>query len=406
MKKKIVLLLVGALTIGSLAACGNNADTGENVESVESVESAESAAPEETSGTSESGAASGELNLEDELMEPVYPGEITVEDYVTLGDYKNMEVSLAPASVSEEEIDDYITDKLANATDPAAGITDRAVEDGDTVNIDYVGKMDGEPFDRGSANGDTLKLGSGQFIEGFESGLLEKKVKPSETVDLELTFPDPYTVNPDMAGKEVVFTVTVNFIVAGLDDFNDERAAALNPDCATVEDYRAYAEEMLMEEAQEQYQMELENAILTKLAEEAEFKQDIPEGLGAEYYNQNYQWIYMGAYYYGMDVDTYARMSGYEGADALKEDLRNSAIAFGQQMACMQAVANAEGMTVTDEELEAGLESLASENGYESVDAMKEAGLDVESQRTYMMYTEVMDYLLEVVTVNDAEDTE
>ena len=128
---------------------------------------------------------------------------------------------------------------MQSATTPEAGVTDRAPVDGDTVNIDYVGKMDGEAFDNGSDTGYNLTLGSGSFIDGFESGIVEKKIMPGETADIDVTFPDPYQNNPDFSGKPAVFTVTVNFIIATLDDFNDTMAHALNEDCNTVEDYRA-----------------------------------------------------------------------------------------------------------------------------------------------------------------------
>ena len=87
---------------------------------------------------------------------------------------------------------------------------DLLVESGDIVNIDYVGKVDGQEFNGGSATGYHLTIGSGTFIDGFEDGLIGKNV--GETVDLNLKFPDNYTNNTDLAGKDVVFTVTVNSI--------------------------------------------------------------------------------------------------------------------------------------------------------------------------------------------------
>ena len=112
----------------------------------------------------------------------------------------------AKTEVTDEVIENYINGNMLT-TYP---ITDRAVEDGDLVTIDYVGKKDGEAFSGGSAEGYQLKIGSNTFIDGFEEGLIG--VMPGDTVDLDLTFPESYSRNQDLAGQAVVFTVTLDKI--------------------------------------------------------------------------------------------------------------------------------------------------------------------------------------------------
>ena len=110
-------------------------------------------------------------------------------------------------------------DKIASETNQT--LTEGTVEDGDTVNIDYVGKLDGEEFDGGSAEGYDLEIGSCTFIDGFEDGLIGHEI--GEKVTLDLTFPDPYPNNPDLAGKPVVFDVTINAIKESqTPELNDE----------------------------------------------------------------------------------------------------------------------------------------------------------------------------------------
>ena len=129
--------------------------------------------------------------------------------YVTLGEYKGMNITIPKTEVTDEDVDSYI-DYLLSANESYVDITDRDVaQNGDVANIDYEGKKDGVAFDGGTAQGYDLNLGSGVFIDGFEDGVVGMKV--GETKDLTLTFPDNYA-NEDLAGAEVVFTVTLNSI--------------------------------------------------------------------------------------------------------------------------------------------------------------------------------------------------
>lgn len=142
-----------------------------------------------------------------------------VEKYVTLGDYDGMEVEVAGNfDVNDEDVVDYINNMLSNY--PSYEDTDKEiVEDGDFADIDYVGKKDGVAFDGGTAQGYVLGIGSHSFIEGFEEGLVGVKV--GDTVDLNLTFPENYQ-SAELAGADVVFTVTVNKIVKKVDISYDE----------------------------------------------------------------------------------------------------------------------------------------------------------------------------------------
>ena len=137
---------------------------------------------------------------------------IAAKDYVTLGQYTNLTYPEEVTSVKEEDIQTRI-DSIMSSHTYTNEVTDRAVKDGDTLNIDYVGTVDGVAFEGGSTdgNGTQVTIGVTSYIDDFLEQLIGHQ--PGETFDIEVTFPDPYQNNPDLAGKDAVFTVTINHIV-------------------------------------------------------------------------------------------------------------------------------------------------------------------------------------------------
>lgn len=137
---------------------------------------------------------------------------IAAKDYVTLGQYTSLTYPEEVTSVKEEDIQTRI-DSIMSSHTYTNEVIDRAVKDGDTLNIDYVGKVDGVAFEGGSTdgNGTQVTIGVTSYIDDFLEQLIGHQ--PGETFDIEVTFPDPYENNPDLAGKDAVFTVTVNHIV-------------------------------------------------------------------------------------------------------------------------------------------------------------------------------------------------
>mgnify|MGYP003523801688 FL=1 len=159
MKKKTLGLLAAVLSVAMLAGCGAK-DT-------------------------------GDASISQGAADSVVLKNLDVDKYVTLGEYKGLEVSVDTVEVDEDEWDTLVNNVYyGNITADNGGIKDRAVETGDTVNIDYEGKKDGVAFEGGTAQGYDLTIGSGSFIDGFEDGLIG--VMPGETVDLDLPFPEGY----------------------------------------------------------------------------------------------------------------------------------------------------------------------------------------------------------------------
>ena len=174
----------------------------------------------------------GKIEITDEMVVSDIMKKIDLEKCVTLGDYKGIALEKSVMQVTNDDVNNLIQEDLAAYPVDVAG---RAAQEGDTVDIDYVGKIDGEEFEGGSDQGALLKLGSGQFIDGFESGLVGASI--GETRVLNLTFPEQYTTE-ELAGKAVEFTVTVNGIKTPLEEPTDEWVAANIEGYYTVREYK------------------------------------------------------------------------------------------------------------------------------------------------------------------------
>ena len=198
---------------------------------------------------------------------------------VTLGDYSALEISLPNEyKVTKAQIDDYALSMAQyNAKPVYIDTNKKTVEDGDTVNIDYEGKKDGVAFPNGSDQGYNLTIGSHSFIDGFEEGLVGKKV--GETVDLDLTFPENYP-SEDVAGAAVVFTVKINKIVKEDPDakfeLNDEFVQS-NYNYETVDEFKEKVKEYLEESNKSSKETDTRQAVINKLQEICEVK--VPDEL-------------------------------------------------------------------------------------------------------------------------------
>lgn len=319
--------------------------------------------------------------------------EMKVEKYVTLGEYTGINVTVPSAEVTEQEQMQYLQQiYFANmVVEEEEKITNRAVKEGDVVNIDYEGKKDGVAFQGGTATDQYLGIGTGMFIAGFEDGLVG--VKPGETVDLNLTFPAGYQ-NAELAGQAVVFTVTVNYIYPA---YNDEEVASWgNTNYSTMEELRKFIYDGLSAQNQYYYEMNLENAVLEVFMSQCQFS-ELPEDLVNRYKTNLQNSITAEAasygadaeslcyYYYGMDLATFLNTYGPESA---------------KQSLAFQAVANAQNLNLSDEELDAKISEAATANGYATVEEFMGTNTK-DDYREYFTYEAAVEYLVNnaVVTV-------
>ena len=378
MKRKIAKVLVAGLIGLQLIGCSNQKteNTEENKEVAENAESAEATV--------------------------VYFDEINADEYVTLGDYKGLEVVSTVQSIGDEEVDSYIEYMLSSTSGELEEVTDRdVIENGDVANIDYVGKKDGVAFDGGTAEGYDLGIGSGSFIPGFEEGLVG--VKKGETVDIELTFPENYHA-PDLAGAEVVFTVTVNGIYKEIKpEFNDEYVAGLAiENVSTTEEYRSYLKNM-MEEREKQYALQdVQTQLLAMVTENATVS-GTPQELIDRFYQVNINNMTYNAMMYGMDLQTF--VNSYYGLD--EESFEAETVAAAEESAkqalvCLK-IASEENIVVTEEEVNAAVEESYAEYGYPSAEEFK-ATIDMDEYKDSLLLNKIVDFLVENATITEVPE--
>ncbi len=332
----------------ALAACGKSADesAASTVETAEAAEStAESASTEETADDAEY-AYLADFSFSDAFDENGYLKGVTATDYVTLpDDYADITIAADLGQVSDDDINNYIdTNVLANfATDEQ--VTDRAAEDGDTVNIDYVGRIDGVAFDGGDTqgNGANLTLGSGTYIDNFEDQIVGHT--PGETFDVTVTFPEDYG-NEDLNGKEAVFETTLNYISESVTPeltdawVADNLGSTMNLN--SIDELKAFVKSTMLYDNQA-------SDVYTALHDKASYADELPQ-VALDYYRDVLLYrIYSYAQNYGTTMDTLlsSGMLGatYDNVDAYLDDAGDSIRSITQQALLMQAVAEKMGFT-------------------------------------------------------------
>ena len=335
-----------------------------------------------------------------ETTETIHFNEIDVDTYVTLGDYKGLEVVGSSTEISDEEVDNYINYLLSMSAEKQE-VTDRdVVQNGDIANIDYEGKKDGVAFDGGTDIGYDLEIGSGSFIPGFEEGLVG--VKKGETVDLNLTFPENYGA-ADLAGAEVVFTVTVNGIYESVTpEFNDEFVATFEiENVTTTEEYRAYLKSM-MEESEKEYALQdVQTQIMTLVTQNAEVS-EAPEGLVDKFYNINVENMTYQASMYGTDLEGLLSMYGMDRETFEAEAMAAAKESATQALVCLK-IAKEENLLIGDDELNASIEENFAEYGYTSAEEFRSL-VDLEEYRDSLLLNKVVDFLVENATITEVPE--
>lgn len=288
---------------------------------------------------------------------PAETEEYVAEGSITLGEYKGIPVTVTEPTVTDEEVDAQIQQLLNSSAEYLE--VDREAQLGDQVNIDYKGMKDGVAFDGGTAEGYDLVLGSNSFIDGFESGLVG--AKKGEEVTLNLTFPDPYQNNPDLAGQAVVFEVKVNNVKEKtVPELTDDFVAKVSPEDGTVEKLRENMKAFILEQKQYQIDNQRNTDILNAVIDKSEIvcaTDDVDKN-----YETQVQYYTNQASMYGLDLATYASLMGMD-EEGLKSELRNVARDMTKQEMLLKEIASRENITVTDEDREA----LAERYGYDSL---------------------------------------
>lgn len=319
--------------------------------------------------------------------------EYVAEGSITLGEYKNVPVTVVKPSVSDEELNARIETVLGGYTTWDA--VDRAAADGDRVNIDYKGLKDGVAFDGGTAEGYNLVLGSDSFIDGFEDGLIGAKT--GEKRDLNLTFPEDYQAE-DLAGQDVVFEVTVNEVAEKhTPELNDAFVAENFPELGTVDAYKADLRQQMLDSKQEQSDQQRDAQLLAAIVDSSEITcatDDVDE-----FYNQQMDYYTTMAGLYGMELGDYASLMGMD-EDSFRTEVRSLSEQSVKQQMVLEEIAKKEGLKVEDGDREALAEEY--KDMYESLDAMIEQAGEENVDNT-IIFQKALDLIVENADVTTVD---
>ena len=292
-------------------------------------------------------------------------------DSLKISQYKGVEVDKVskPDEITDKDVEDAIQATLqTNAT--TNDITDRAVKSGDTVNIDFVGKIDGVEFEGGSGTDYPLTIGSGQFIEGFEDSVVDHNI--GDTYDWEGKFPDNYN-KTEYAGKPVVFTITVKSISEQVvPELNDEFVKTVSEKSKNVKEYKKEVKKQLEDDAQTTYKDTLTQEVWQKVLDNTQVKKytkkkvkELSDSLVEQYKT--------AAEYYQTDYETFLKEQMGSSVEDFEAQVDEAAKSSVKQQLVTDAIADKEKIKMDDKEYEKQLKKIADAYGYEDVKAVKEA---------------------------------
>lgn len=377
MKKKIAMLLCMGLAVSSLTTGCSSNKTNETAQ--------EAGTENETQKELTLSEA-----LEAEQQEP--SDDYNVDDYITLGNYKGLEVDyVEPQDVSQQDIEDRIADELDSASTQEE-VTDRAAENGDWVNIDFCGSIDGVEFEGGTAEDYDLELGSGDFIDGFEEQLVGTKA--GDHVDVKVTFPEDYG-DDSLNGKEAVFAVDVNSVYTqSKPEYNDDFVASVSSKSKTTVEYEQEIAEEMKEENEKSSKDTAIYEVVAAAVENAEMK-DYPIDLYNACYTSTVTTYLQYADMFGMELNDFLEQYTENGADDLKSEAENQV----KEILVVQAIAKAEGLELSEDEYKQQLADRAVENGYSTAEAM-EADCGAFSAKADVRLAKVGQFLFDNAKVN------
>ena len=289
---------------------------------------------------------------------------LTTEVYpeVTLGQYKGLEVEKAEATVTDTQVQAELERMAQNVA--STETVERAAEMGDTANIDFEGFDNGVPFEGGKGENFDLKLGSGQFVPGFEEQVVG--MSAGEEKDIDITFPEDY--HKDLAGKPVVFHVKLNKVtVTNVPEQDDEFAKDVS-EFDTLEELKADIRAKALEQAQKQIDSAFENAAVEKAAENTTV--DMPKALVENELDTQMERFAYQLQMSGYSMEQYAKMMGGD-VSTMRNAFRPAAEKQAKISVTLEKIVEVEGLTASEEEIEEEFKSLAEQYQLE-VDKVKE----------------------------------
>ncbi|MGN0642940.1 MAG: trigger factor [Huintestinicola sp.] len=309
----------------------------------------------------------------------VFKAKVTVKPEVEISDYKGIEVTKTVKTVTDEDVDASLQ-QIRERNGRLVTVEDRAVENGDTANINFEGFMDGKPFDGGKEDGFDLKIGSGQFIPGFEEQIIGKTT--GEEFTINVTFPENYQMT-ELAGKPAEFRIKLNEIKATeLPDLDDDFAKDTS-EFDTLDEMKADIRKNLEERAARNADTEVENKIYDTLIEK--MNAEIPQVMFENRIDELVRDFEMRLSQQGLDLAMYLSFTGMDEA-AFRKTFEEQAQKTVKVRLALEKIAELENIQVSDEAVEAEFAKMA--EGYQlPVEQVKRA-IPAEGIRKDLTITE------------------
>lgn len=328
----------------------------------------------------------------------IFTATVAVKPEVTLGEYKGIEVEKDSIAVSDEEVDAELKaaqEKNAREVE----ITDRPIKDGDIIKLNYAGTIDGVPFDGGTADNQSLVIGSHSFIDTFEDQLVGLNI--GDTKDVEVTFPEEYHAE-ELAGKPAVFHCEILGITEKqLDEINDDFVQDTT-EFDSLEEYKTDIRAKLSLAKEESAVRAMTDVLVGKVVENATM--DIPEAMIDTEVEQMVAEFKQRVAMQGLSFEQYLQYTGGN-IDALKESMKPQAESRVKGTLVLEAVAAAENLEVTEEDLDKEFEKMASmyQMEVEQIKSFMPAE-QTESMKESLKVQKAIDFLVENANVTEASE--
>mgnify|MGYP002871415227 FL=1 len=318
--------------------------------------------------------------------------------YVKVGNYKGLEYTSQKASVTDEEVDVEIQRRLQKAAKTENSKTGK-VENGDTINISFVGKIDGKEFEGGSSESTDITVGTTQMIDGFVEGLIGKNV--GDSVTLNLKFPDDYG-KTDLQGKAVVFKVTINSKKKISVPKLNKEFVKKNSKYTTVKEYKEGVKKELLNQKQKSIDSTVKQELWSRIIDKSKAKKypekELNEAMSqANKLEESYK---AQAQNYGMQWETYLKTvmrTDKKGFEKLKQEYAKN-IVFNRMV--MYSIARSENISLSNREYKKEILKILEDNGYDEESFKKAFGKDIETYadeqnwRQKILFDKVLDKVM------------
>ena len=386
MRKKILGIIMAASMVASLTACGGS-DKNNSSDS-----------------SSNGGSTVNQEIAANQYADTIKSNAETYKTYISLPEYKGLSVSVdsEQKEVTDSDVTDYINN-LISQYGTTESVTEGVTANGDTISLDYSGLLDGTAFSGGTATDVSYTIGSGKFIDDLDKGLVGLTV--GEEYDIPRKFPDNYS-SSDLAGKDVIFKVTVNSIKKTTlpeltDDWVASNASSLNVEATTVEGLKSYVKDYLETQAKTNYDSSKYQAAWKAISEQINTDKGYPEAelnslIDTLKSNVQSEYNQYGSYYGISDFNSYlSQVYGFDSEDAFNDYAKEYAQSYLLEKMAITIIAENENITVSEDDINDMGAQLASYYGYSDYQEILDTyGNQMNSEVGYqVLYQKVQDFI-------------